>query len=63
MNETLLNRIKLTSRFESALVYATQLHSNQIRKGSGVPYISHLMSVAALVLEDGGDEDQAIAAL
>ena len=30
---------------------------------SGVPYISHLLSVTALVLEDGGDEDQAIAAL
>ena len=54
---------KLTSRFERALVYATQLHSNQVRKGSGVPYISHLISVAALVLEDGGDEDEAIAAL
>ena len=33
------------------------------RKGSGVPYVAHLMSVSALVLEDGGDEDQAIAAL
>jgi (p)ppGpp synthase/HD superfamily hydrolase len=63
MNQTLPNTTQLTSRFESALVYATQLHSTQIRKGSGVPYISHLLSVAALVLEDGGDEDQAIAAL
>lgn len=54
---------KLTERFEEALVYATQLHSQQIRKGSGVPYISHLLSVAALVLEDGGNEDEAIAAL
>ena len=53
----------LTSRFEKGLVYATQLHQNQVRKGSDVPYISHLLSVAALVLEDGGDEDQAIAAL
>jgi (p)ppGpp synthase/HD superfamily hydrolase len=54
---------KLGDRFEKALVYATQLHARQIRKGSGIPYISHLLSVAALVLEDGGDEDEAIAAL
>ena len=61
MNQT--NSPLLGDRFTEALVYATQLHSQQIRKGSGVPYISHLLSVAALVLEDGGDEDQAIAAL
>ena len=59
----MLPTTKLTERFERALVYATQLHSQQIRKGSGVPYISHLLSVAALVLEDGGNEDEAIAAL
>ncbi len=53
----------LSDRFEEALIYATQLHAYQVRKGSSVPYISHLMSVAALVLEDGGDEEQAIAAL
>jgi (p)ppGpp synthase/HD superfamily hydrolase len=54
---------KLSHRFEAALVYATQLHANQVRKGSNVPYISHLLSVAALVLEDGGGEDEAISAL
>ena len=53
----------LTHRFEQALVYASRLHRKQIRKGSNVPYISHLLSVTALVLEDGGDEDEAIAAL
>ncbi|ACK73893.1 metal dependent phosphohydrolase (plasmid) [Gloeothece citriformis PCC 7424] len=53
----------LTDRFQKALVYATQLHAQQVRKGSNVPYISHLLSVAALVLEDGGDEDEAIAGL
>lgn len=58
-NETPL----LTPRFEQALVLASQLHAHQIRKGSRVPYLSHLMSVAALVLEDGGNEDEAIAAL
>ena len=55
--------MKLSNRFEQALILATQLHANQVRKGSDVPYISHLLSVAALVLEDGGDEDEAIAAL
>jgi (p)ppGpp synthase/HD superfamily hydrolase len=54
---------KLTERFEQALVYATRLHAHQIRKATGVPYISHLLSVTALVLEDRGDEDEAIAAL
>ncbi len=58
-----LNSTQLNSRFESALVYATQLHANQVRKGSGIPYISHLLSVTALVLEDGGNEDEAISAL
>lgn len=60
---SLLEKPKLTSRFESALIYATRLHANQVRKGSDIPYISHLLSVAALVLEDGGSEDEAIAAL
>ena len=53
----------LSSQFENAFNFAVQLHASQIRKGSGTPYISHLMAVTALVLEDGGDEDQAIAAL
>ncbi|MBD2775408.1 HD domain-containing protein [Iningainema tapete] len=58
-----MNTTKLTERFEAALIYATRLHANQTRKVGGVPYISHLMSVAALVLEAGGSEDEAIAAL
>jgi GTP pyrophosphokinase len=53
----------LTARFEDALAYAARLHARQVRKGSGIPYVAHLLSVAALVIEDGGDEDQAIAAL
>lgn len=53
----------LTQRFEQALVYATRLHAQQTRKVTGVPYISHLLSVTALVLEAGGNEDEAIAAL
>ena len=53
----------LTRRFEEAFLYAAELHSTQVRKGSSVPYISHLMSVAGLTLEYGGGEDEAIAAL
>jgi (p)ppGpp synthase/HD superfamily hydrolase len=53
----------LTERFERALVYAARLHRDQKRKGSGVPYISHLLAVCELTLEYGGDEDEAIAAL
>jgi (p)ppGpp synthase/HD superfamily hydrolase len=52
-----------TERFEKALVYATQLHARQVRKGTAIPYIAHLLAVAAIVLEDGGSEDEAIAAL
>jgi len=54
---------KLTRRFERALLFATQKHAGQIRKGTPAPYISHLMGVTGLVLEAGGDEDLAIAAL
>lgn len=53
----------LGKRFEEAFCYAAALHSTQKRKGSDVPYIAHLMAVCSLVLEQGGDEDQAIAAL
>ncbi len=53
----------MTSRFEHALVFAAQLHREQRRKGSSIPYVSHLLAVAALVIEHGGDEDEAIAAL
>jgi len=54
---------QLGERFRSALVYAAHLHGDQIRKGSGVPYLSHLLAVSSLVMENGGDEDEAIAAL
>jgi (p)ppGpp synthase/HD superfamily hydrolase len=56
-------RIELSDRFEEALAFASKLHRQQRRKGSGIPYISHLLAVASLVLEMGGDEDQAIAGL
>lgn len=53
----------LTGRFDDAFLYAHERHGNQRRKGAGAPFIAHVMAVAALVLEHGGDEDQAIAAL
>src|ERR1700678_3297225 len=55
--------IALTWRFDTALQFASGLHHEQTRKGGSIPYIAHLMSVCALVLEAGGDEDQATAAL
>jgi len=63
MGLRLENVMALTARFEEALVYATQLHSKQIRKGSGVPYVSHLLGVCSLALEYGANENEAIAAL
>jgi (p)ppGpp synthase/HD superfamily hydrolase len=53
----------LTERFDKALLFASRHHREQLRKGSRVPYMTHLMSVSALVMEHGGTEDQAIAAL
>jgi GTP pyrophosphokinase len=56
--------VGLTERFDRALHLAHELHRSQERKGGRhVPYISHLLGVCSLVLEEGGDEDQAIAAL
>lgn len=54
---------RLTSRFLDALEFATILHQGQYRKGTSIPYIAHLLAVTSIVLEDGGDEDTAIAAL
>jgi (p)ppGpp synthase/HD superfamily hydrolase len=54
----------LGDRFRRALVFAFDLHRGQVRKGSkGIPYIGHLLGVTSIVIEDGGDEDEAIAAL
>lgn len=50
-------------RFEEALAYASRVHAGQRRKGTEVPYIIHLLAVAAIVGENGGTEDEAIAAL
>ena len=53
----------LGERYDRALQFAAEHHREQLRKGSRVPYLTHLMSVSALVLEHGGSEDQAIAGL
>lgn len=53
----------LSERFFDALRYAAELHNHQKRKGASTPYIAHLMAVSSLVLEHGGGEDEAIAAL
>jgi (p)ppGpp synthase/HD superfamily hydrolase len=56
-------KIKLGARFLRAFVFTAEKHKGQTRKASSIPYIGHLMGVASLVLEGGGDEDLAIAAL
>jgi (p)ppGpp synthase/HD superfamily hydrolase len=53
----------LTERFDLALAYANALHRGDTRKGSKVPYIAHLLGVCSLILENGGDENEAIAGL
>jgi len=56
-------QVKLGPRFQRAFEFAAKQHAGQTRKASTIPYIAHLMGVASLVFEAGGDEDLAIAAL
>ena len=51
------------TRFESALLYANQVHQGQLRKGTGIPYMAHILGVTAIALEYGATEDEAIGAL
>lgn len=53
----------LTYRFQEALHFCNDLHGDQLRKGGDVPYVAHLLGTASIVLEAGGSEDEAIAAL
>lgn len=53
----------LSARFDVALSFASRLHAAQLRKGTPIPYVAHLLAVSSLVLEHGGSEDEAIAAL
>lgn len=56
-------RFDPSGRFREALAYAAELHARQTRKGTDTPYVAHLLGVCALVIEHGGGEDEAIAAL
>jgi (p)ppGpp synthase/HD superfamily hydrolase len=53
----------LRARFVEAVAFAIRAHGDQCRKGGDIPYVAHLLGVASLVLEAGGDEDLAIAGL
>src|SRR5581483_11417276 len=53
----------LDDRFMRAAAKAAEVHRDQMRKGTEIPYFAHLLAVCALVLQDGGTEDEAIAAL
>lgn len=55
--------VVLTQRYADAVAYSSNLHAEQARKSTTVPYISHLLGVSSLILEAGGDEDMAIAGL
>ena len=55
--------MKLSQKFEEALVYANRMHCDQTRKKTGVPYIGHILGVTAITLEYGGNETEAIGAL
>ena len=55
--------LPLTERFLAAVALADEVHGHDLRSGTEIPYIAHLLVVTGLVIEDGGDEDEAIAAL
>jgi (p)ppGpp synthase/HD superfamily hydrolase len=56
-------RVPLSGRFLEAVAFAHQVHGSDTRKGTAAPTVAHLLSVCGIVLADGGDEDEAIAAL
>jgi (p)ppGpp synthase/HD superfamily hydrolase len=58
-----VQHVTLTGRFSDAVSYAAIAHADHIRKGTEVPYLAHLLAVASLVLEHGGEEPQATAAI
>ena len=55
--------VRLTDRYVETFKLAPELHGSAPRKGTTIPYVTHVMSVSALVLDNGGDEDRAIAGL
>lgn len=63
VRSTVPTHVPLTGRFSTAVTYALAAHAAQVRTGTDVPYAAHLLGVASLVLEHGGDEVQATAAI
>lgn len=63
MTEPVLPTAVLGARFSEAVRWAAMLHADAVRKGTHIAYVSHLLAVASLVLEDGGTEEEAIAAM
>lgn len=55
--------VPISNRYAEAFAYALELHRDQVRKGTNIPYVAHLLAVSGLVLEHGGSEDEAIAGL
>ncbi|MGE5209275.1 MAG: HD domain-containing protein [Alphaproteobacteria bacterium] len=55
--------MKLSAKFEEALIYATRAHGGQVRKKTGIPYVAHILGVTAIALEYGANETEAIGAL
>src|SRR5437870_9351793 len=55
--------MKLSEKFEEALIYATRAHGNQTRKKTGIPYVAHILGVTAIAMEYGATETEAIGAL
>jgi HD domain len=53
----------VSAKFQHAVWYASAMHERQYRKGTDIPYVAHLLAVASIVMEAGGDEEEAIAAL
>jgi (p)ppGpp synthase/HD superfamily hydrolase len=54
---------RLTDRFDTAVSLAREVHGGERRSGTGIPFMAHLLVVTGLVFEDGGDEDEAVAAM
>ena len=55
--------VKLSEKFEGALIYATRAHADQTRKKTGIPFVAHILGVTAIALEYGANETEAIGAL
>lgn len=61
--ERRIDLVAYSKRFDDALLYTVDVHRDQVRKGSGIPYVNHLLGVASIVGEGGGSEDEVIAGL